>query len=79
MSSFQRFPDHAPEFVIKNGKKHYLDIEEQKNFIFGGSIPKLCNVQEQKFCPDVREIYDKDKAQAACLVKPGCQFISKAV
>jgi hypothetical protein len=73
-----RFPDYSPEFVMKNGKKHYLNKVEKKDFIFGGPLPKLCNIFEHKFCPDVRNELDKNEAKNSCLVKPGCQFISKA-
>jgi hypothetical protein len=74
----QKNQQQIPDYICRDNKKHYLSIEEKKDYEFGGPLPILCDITDRKFCPDV-SLLGKDTGIKACNMDPRCQFISHSV
>lgn len=72
----------VPDYICQSdGTKHYLSKEEKKDYLFGGSCPKLCDIQKipRGGCPDVSFVSDTTVARNTCESTPNCQFIGNQV
>lgn len=70
----------TPDYVcLPNGRKHYLSMEEKKDYQYGGACARLSDIFNRGICPDISGIADQKSAKATCLNTPGCVFIGNQV
>ena len=68
----------VPDYICKNGKKHYLSKEEKKDYQYGGPLPVICPLIRGD-CPDISGIVDTHEARDTCNKNDKCQFIGNQV
>jgi hypothetical protein len=67
-----------PDFLCKDGSKHFLSKEQKKDYKFGGPLPVICPMKRGN-CPDMTNISDTQKAKEFCKTNDQCHFIGHAL
>lgn len=66
-----------PNYIcLPNGTKHYLSMEEKKDYLYGGECPVFCPIKSvQSNCPPMVGITDTSLARITCEANPECHFL----
>lgn len=70
-----------PNYIcLPNGDKHYLSLEEKKDYQYGGKCPVFCPIKGvTSNCPSMSNISDKTVAKNTCEQNQDCHFIGNAL